>query len=202
VPLAKPSSRNPTVVSRVAPQGPEYWSQLHAIGQEAGLHSLGVAPADVMHRARLQIQNRIDHDLVNDMKFTFLRPERSTTPAQHLDGAQSIIVGVRSYAINDHSDVGSSSPLARVARYAWLDHYGHLKDSLSVVAERIIMVTSKIRCLSLLNDYARTVIALSYLQMTMQWLIAKRHGWLALVGLARTQIFCCQVTEASLFLGA
>ena len=137
MPLAKSSSRNPTVVSRVAPQGPEYWSQLHAIGQEAGLHSLGVAPADVMHRARQQIQNRIDLDLVNDMKFTFLRPERSTTPNQHLDGAQSIIVGVRSYAINDLSDVGSSSPLARVARYAWLDHYGHLKDSLSIVAERL-----------------------------------------------------------------
>jgi len=74
---------------------------------------------------------------VNDMKFTFLRPERSTTPTQHLDGAQSIIVGVRSYAIADHPDVVTSSPLARVARYAWLDHYGHLKDSLSIVAERL-----------------------------------------------------------------
>lgn len=137
MPLAKPSSRNPTVVSRVAPQGPEYWAQLHAIGQAAGLHSLGVAPAGVMLRARQQIQDRIDHDLVNDMKFTFLRPERSTTPTQHLDGAQSIIVGVRSYAIADHPDAATSSPLARVARYAWLDHYGYLKDSLSVVAERL-----------------------------------------------------------------
>jgi len=114
VPLAKSSSRNPTVVSRDAPQGPEYWAQLHVIGQEAGLHSLGVAPADVMHRARQQIHDRIDQDLVNDMKFTFLRPERSTTPIQHLDGAQSIIVGVRSYAISDHPDVGSSSPLAEL----------------------------------------------------------------------------------------
>jgi epoxyqueuosine reductase len=90
-----------------------------------------------MLRARQQIHDRIDQDLVNDMKFTFLRPERSTTPRQHLDGAQSIIVGVRSYAITDHSDDGASSPLARVARYAWLDHYGHLKDSLSVIAERL-----------------------------------------------------------------
>jgi epoxyqueuosine reductase len=90
-----------------------------------------------MLRARQQIQDRIDHDLVNDMKFTFLRPDRSTTPTQHLDGAQSIIVGVRSYAIADHPDALTSSPLARVARYAWLDHYGHLKDSLSVVAERL-----------------------------------------------------------------
>jgi hypothetical protein len=49
-----------------------------------------------MLRARQQIHDRIDRDLVNDMKFTFLRPERSTTPSQHLDGAQSIIVGVRS----------------------------------------------------------------------------------------------------------
>ena len=137
MPLAKPSSRNPTVVSPDAPQGPEYWAQLHAVGQDAGLHSLGVAPADVMIRARQQIQNRIDDDLVNDMKFTFLRPERSTTPTQHLEGAQSIIVGVRSYAIADHPDAVTSSPLARVARYAWLDHYGHLKDSLSVVAERL-----------------------------------------------------------------
>ena len=137
MPLAKPSSRNPIVVSPDAPQGPEYWAQLHAVGQAAGLHSLGVAPADVMLRARQQIQNRIDDDLVNDMKFTFLRPERSTTPTQHLEGAQSIIVGVRSYAIADHPDVVTSSPLARVARYAWLDHYGHLKDSLSIVAERL-----------------------------------------------------------------
>ncbi|KGA05353.1 MAG: hypothetical protein GM46_11225 [actinobacterium acAcidi] len=137
MPLAKPSSRNPAVVSPDAPQGPEYWAQLHAIGQAAGLHSLGVAPADQMLRARQQIHDRIDQDLVNDMKFTFLRPERSTTPRQHLDGAQSIIVGVRSYAITDHSDDGASSPLARVARYAWLDHYGHLKDSLSVIAERL-----------------------------------------------------------------
>ena len=137
MPLAKPSSRNPIVVSPDAPQGPEYWAQLHAVGQAAGLHSLGVAPADVMIRARQQIQNRIDDDLVNDMKFTFLRPERSTTPTQHLEGAQSIIVGVRSYAIADHPDAVTSSPLARVARYAWLDHYGHLKDSLSVVAERL-----------------------------------------------------------------
>ncbi len=137
MPLAKPSSRNPTVVSPDAPQGPEYWAELHAIGQAAGLHSLGVAPAGQMLRARQQIQDRIDHDLVNDMKFTFLRPERSTTPNQHLDGAQSIIVGVRSYAISDHSDDVASSPLARVARYAWLDHYGHLKDSLTVVAERL-----------------------------------------------------------------
>ena len=137
MPLAKPSSRNPTVVSPDAPRGSEYWAELHAIGQAAGLHSLGVAPADQMLRARQQIHDRIDHDLVNDMKFTFLRPERSTTPSQHLDGAQSIIVGVRSYAISDDPDDGVSSPLARVARYAWLDHYGHLKDSLSVVAERL-----------------------------------------------------------------
>ena len=137
MPLAKPSSRNPIVVSADAPQGPEYWAELRAIGQAAGLQSLGVAPADQMLRARQQIQNRIDQNLVNDMKFTFLRPGRSTTPTQHLEGAQSIIVGVRSYAISDHPDDVATSPLARVARYAWLDHYGHLKDSLSVVAERL-----------------------------------------------------------------
>ncbi|MEI6199887.1 MAG: tRNA epoxyqueuosine(34) reductase QueG [Actinomycetota bacterium] len=138
MPLAKSSSRNPTLVSPDAPSGPQYWEHLHAIGLGAGLHSLGVAPAEVMHRAPQQIHDRIDRNLVNDMKFTFLRPERSTTPAMHVEGAESIIVGVRSYAITDHEPTDiSTTPLAKIARYAWVDHYGHLKDSLNVIAEQL-----------------------------------------------------------------
>ncbi|MSZ59738.1 MAG: tRNA epoxyqueuosine(34) reductase QueG [Actinobacteria bacterium] len=138
VPLANPSSRNPKTVSPDAPHGPEYWEKLRTVGVDAGLHTLGVAPAEVMHRALGQLHERIDNDLVNGMKFTFLRPERSTNPAMHLEGAKSIIVGVRSYAIDDNQTSElSQSPLGKIARYAWVDHYGFLKDSLNLVADQL-----------------------------------------------------------------
>jgi hypothetical protein len=66
----------------------------------------------------------------------------------------------------------------------------------------IIMATSKIHSLLSLSDYGKMGIVLSSLQMTTQWLIEKRRGLQVLVGTARTQIFCCQDMEASLFLGA
>ena len=138
MPLANPLPKNPKVVADDAPSGPEYLEQLRAIGLRAGLHTVGVAPATTMHRALAQLHDREERGLVNDMKFTFLRPERSTNPGAHVEGAQSVIVGVRSYAIDDDEDAAhSTSPLARIARYAWVDHYAHLKDSLSVVAARL-----------------------------------------------------------------
>jgi epoxyqueuosine reductase len=138
VPLANPLPKNPKVVAVDAPSGPEYLEQLRTIGIEAGLHTVGVAPATTMHRALAQLHDRQERGLVNDMKFTYLRPERSTNPGTHVEGAASVIVGVRSYAIDDDDDATiATSPLARIARYAWVDHYSHLKDSLSVVAARL-----------------------------------------------------------------
>ena len=138
MPLANPLPKNPKVVAGDAPSGPEYLAQLRAIGLGAGLHTVGVAPATTMHRALAQLHDRQERGLVNDMKFTYLRPERSTDPGAHVEGAQSVIVGVRSYAIDDGEDAShATSPLARIARYAWDDHYAHLKDSLSVVAARL-----------------------------------------------------------------
>jgi epoxyqueuosine reductase len=56
----------------------------------------------------------------------------------HLEGAKSIIVGVRSYAIDDNQTSElSQSPLGKIARYAWVDHYGFLKDSLNMVADQL-----------------------------------------------------------------
>lgn len=139
MPLANPLPKNPKVVAVDAPSGPAYLEQLRAIGVDAGLHTLGVAPATPMHRALAQLHDRQERGLVNDMKFTYLRPERSTQPGAHVEGAQSVIVGVRSYAIadDDVAGIAPSSPLARIAKYAWVDHYAHLKDSLSVVAAKL-----------------------------------------------------------------
>ena len=137
MPLANPLPRNPSVVSVDAPSGDSYWEELHALGLSAGLHTMGVAPATVMDRALQQLHDRETRNLVNEMKFTFLKPERSTNPGVHVEGARSVIVGVRSYAINDEYETASDAPLARIARYAWADHYGELRASLAHVAARL-----------------------------------------------------------------
>lgn len=136
VPLANRTPKNPKLVASNAPSGAGYWAQLHEVGIAAGLDVLGVAPAGVMHRALQQLQDREERGLVNGMKFTYLRPERSTHPATLVEEARTVIVGMRSYAF-DTPDSTIDGPAARVARYAWDDHYGHLKASLTQVAARL-----------------------------------------------------------------
>ena len=136
VPLANRTPKNPKLVASNAPGGAGYWAQLHEVGIAAGLDVLGVAPAGVMHRALQQLQDREERGLVNGMKFTYLRPERSTHPATLVEEARTVIVGMRSYAF-DTPDSTIDGPAARVARYAWDDHYGHLKASLTQVAARL-----------------------------------------------------------------
>jgi epoxyqueuosine reductase len=135
--LAKSVPKNPKVVAANAPSGEQYWESLQSLGRDAGLDALGVARADVLDRARAQIHDRIDRDLVNSMKFTFLRPERSTNPLALVQDARTIIVGARSYALRVDEQISDGVLRADVARYAWDDHYGHLKESLNVVATRL-----------------------------------------------------------------
>ena len=129
--------KNPKTVPSTAPSGATYLDELRAIAVDAGLDNLGAAPAVEFARARAQIDNRISRDLVNGMKFTFLRPERSTHPERLVEGARSVLVGLLSYAHDDPVAVNVSSPHARIARYAWRDHYADLKTSLTAVAARL-----------------------------------------------------------------
>jgi len=128
--------KNPKTVAPSAPGGSAYRDEVLKWCAEAGLDAAGVAPAIPLERARAQIESRIEHDLVNGMKFTFWRPERSVRPDLLVEGARSIVVGARSYA---HSDppVEIDGPVARLARYAWIDHYGDLKRSLTEVAAQL-----------------------------------------------------------------
>jgi epoxyqueuosine reductase len=136
--LAKSVPKNPKVVAPDAPQGEQYWQQLHTLGLNSGLDALGVARAEVLTRAFNQITDRIERDLVNSMKFTFLRPERSTNPTALVQDARSVIVGARSYAFDDVKCEDNPGELrAHIARYAWDDHYGFLKESLNVVASQL-----------------------------------------------------------------
>ena len=137
MPSAERIPKNPRTVLDSAPGGTAYWEELKSVAVEAGLDEVGVAPAVVLDRALDRIRDRIGRNLVNEMKFTFLRPERSTNVPALVDGARSVIVGVRSYRLSVDDVVGGDGPAASVARYAWVDHYGDLKASLTRVASRL-----------------------------------------------------------------
>ena len=124
------------IVDGPLPGGEQYWAELRAIGHGAGLHSVGVASVEPLMRAREHIHQRIARDLVNDMQFTFRNPERSTTPSLTVEGAQSIIVGARSY-FTPNEDSHSYATPARIARYAWVDHQSELKESLRAIMRRL-----------------------------------------------------------------
>ena len=136
--------KNPKTVSVTAPSGAAYLDELRSLAVDAGLDGLGAAPAVEFTRARAQIDDRISRDLVNGMKFTFLRPERSTHPERLVEGARSVLVGLLSYAHEDPLGIERAEgighpdpPRARIARYAWRDHYADLKSSLTQVAARL-----------------------------------------------------------------
>ena len=71
------------------------------------------------------------------MQFTYRNPVRSTTPSMSVEGARSIIVGARSYYAELPSVTDPGAITARVARYAWSDHYAPLRDALRVMVKRL-----------------------------------------------------------------
>ena len=137
VPSANDSTRKKTrLVVGPLPGGPGYLAELAAVGRAAGLHSVGVCGVEPLATARAAIESRIADDLVNGMQFVFRNPERSTDPARTVEGARSIIVGLRAYDAGDHRDDGLAVP-AHVARYAWQDNVSALKESLDAVKVRL-----------------------------------------------------------------
>ena len=142
MPSAERIPKNPRTVRPDAPGGAAYLRELESVAGAAGLDRIGVAPAAPLTRAREQMAARQSAGLVNGMKFTYHKPLRSTDPSALVPDARSVIVGVRSYDIApvdaaDSDAPGDGSPRARVARYAWVDHYAHLKSSLKQVAGRL-----------------------------------------------------------------
>ena len=70
------------------------------------------------------------------MAFTYRNPDRSTDPSRAVPGARSIIVAARSY-LADAEPARPAGVHARVARYAWVDHYGELRVGLRAIASRL-----------------------------------------------------------------
>jgi epoxyqueuosine reductase len=110
--------------------------ELRALAAEHGIERLGVAPATVMERARAALHDRRARGLTAGMAFTFGNPDRSTDPTRAVAGARSVLVGARSY-LADHEPPRPAGPQARVARYAWVDHYRPLRDGLRAIARRL-----------------------------------------------------------------
>ncbi len=102
----------------------------------AGLDAVGVTGVEPFTRVRHSLEARRRHGHHAGMSFTFRNPRRSTEPARLLRRAASIVVGALGYAeaVPGRPD-GSAGPAARVARYAWRDHYADLRDTLDVGAD-------------------------------------------------------------------
>jgi len=106
----------------------------------AGLEAVGVASAEPFDGTRRHLLERRAAGLHGGMAFTYRNPDRSTEPARVLAGARSLVVGAMSYlrrppAAADRAE-GPPPPVAagRVARYAWGDTYGELREALDVGA--------------------------------------------------------------------
>jgi epoxyqueuosine reductase len=95
-----------------------------------------VAAADVLVRARTALHQRKADGLSAGMGFTYNDPDRSTDPTRAVAGARSVIVAARSYLADETPD-RPAGPQARVARYAWVDHYGPLRAGLRAISGRI-----------------------------------------------------------------
>ena len=101
-----------------------------------------------MLRARLALVERKAAGLHAGMSFTYKNPERSTDPGRAVAGAAAVVVGARRYQLESTprlSDRESGresgcesedllAPMAAIARYAWIDHYAPLRDSLKLVS--------------------------------------------------------------------
>ncbi len=118
------------------PQPLPTWEEITEIAAEHGIVHLGVAPADVLERARTALLARKDAGLHADMGFTYRNPERSTDPRRAVEHARSIIVAARPYRAVDEPERPPGAH-ARVGRYAWVDHYAPLRAGLRAIVTMI-----------------------------------------------------------------
>lgn len=110
--------------------------ELTEIATDHGIGHLGVAPAAVLDRARAALHDRKAAGLHAGMAFTYRDPDRSTEPRRAVPDARSVLVAARPY-LADETPARPSGAQARVARYAWVDHYAPLRRGLRDIAARI-----------------------------------------------------------------
>ena len=112
-----------------------YLHELVGLTEPFGVSHTGVASAEVLHRAREAIRDRVASGFADGMKFTFKNPERSTDPKRAVRDAQSVFVAAKPYLMPEPPC--PPGPVARISRYAWVDHYAPLRQALGAVVSRL-----------------------------------------------------------------
>jgi epoxyqueuosine reductase len=168
-----------------------YTEQLLTLGRNSGLHQVGVASAEVLHRARQALNERKSQGLHNQMQFTYRNPNRSTDPTAALPSAKSVIVGALSYSTQMPEQPEKLS--ARVARYVWSDYYAQLRESLRQIAKQL--ESDGFRAVVLADDNAIVDREVAY-QAGLGWF--GKNSNLLIAGAGSYFVLGCVVTNASL----
>jgi epoxyqueuosine reductase len=169
----------------------KYTDQLLTLGRNSGLHQVGVASAEVLHRARQALNERKSQGLHNQMQFTYRNPNRSTDPTAALPSAKSVIVGALSYSAQMPEQPEKLS--ARVARYVWSDYYAQLRESLRQIAKQL--ESDGFRAVVLADDNAIVDREVAY-QAGLGWF--GKNSNLLIAGAGSYFVLGCVVTNASL----
>ena len=106
------------------------------IAEGHGISHWGVAPAQVLGRARRELERRKAAGLHDTMQFTYKNPQRSTDPQSAVAGARAVFVAALPYDAADPPD-RPDALRGKIAKYAWADYYGQLRAGLWAVAERL-----------------------------------------------------------------
>ena len=169
----------------------KYTDQLLTLGRNSGLHQVGVASAEVLHRARQALNERKSQGLHNQMQFTYRNPNRSTDPTAALPSAKSVIVGALSYSTQMPEQPEKLS--ARVARYVWSDYYAQLRESLRQIAKQL--ESDSFRAVVLADDNAIVDREVAY-QAGLGWF--GKNSNLLIAGAGSYFVLGCVVTNAPL----
>jgi epoxyqueuosine reductase len=117
------------------PADPAYVAELVAVAAAHGITHSGIAGAEPLARARAEMERRTRLGLHGELPFTYRDIARSTDPQRAVGEARAIFVGALPYPSAEPPSPGA--PAARVARYAWADHYATLRAGLWAVAHRL-----------------------------------------------------------------
>jgi epoxyqueuosine reductase len=165
---------------------------LRAAGTGAGLDVVEVASAEPFVEVRRTLERRKAGGLHGGMAFTYRQPARSTDPEVALPSARALVVGARGYLV-DVPEGSDDGPVGQIARYAWDDHYAHLKTGLKAVAALLKEHGWRARVLA--DDNAMVDRAAAHRAGIGWW---GKSSNLLLPGLGSWYVLGCVVTDAPL----
>lgn len=180
VPVAGPVSSTPSL------------DDLRTAGLAAGLDAVAIASAEPFVEVRTTLVERKGRGLHGGMAFTYRNPERSSDPGRSLSGARSLVVGARSYLVED-PPASATGPVGAVARYAWDDHYALLARGLGAVAD--LLTAAGWRARVLVDDNALVDRAAAHRAGIGWW---GKNANLLLPGLGSWYVLGSVVTDAPL----